>query len=60
MLYNFGIERAITPSMTVAVNYVGNESHFIINSGTTGANARGYWTNRTESVLSSRSRPRAR
>jgi hypothetical protein len=44
-LYNFGIERSITPSMTLAVNYVGNESHFIVNSGTTGSNARGYWTN---------------
>jgi Carboxypeptidase regulatory-like domain len=45
VLYNFGIERAITPTMTLAVNYVGNESHFIINSGSTGGNARGYWTN---------------
>ncbi|MGA7339411.1 MAG: TonB-dependent receptor, partial [Terracidiphilus sp.] len=44
-LYNFGLERAITPSMTLALNYVGNESHFIVNSGTTGANARGYWSN---------------
>jgi hypothetical protein len=44
-LYNFGVERAVTSSMTLAVNYVGNESHFIVNSGTTGANARGYWTN---------------
>jgi hypothetical protein len=45
VLYNFGFERAITPTMTAAVNYVGNESHFIVNSGTTGGNARGYWTN---------------
>jgi hypothetical protein len=44
-LYNFGIERGITPNMTLAINYVGNESHFIVNSGTTGSNARGYWTN---------------
>ncbi len=44
-LYNFGVERGITPSMTLALNYVGNESHFIVNSGTTGSNARGYWTN---------------
>ena len=42
-MYNAGIERAITPNMTLALNYVGNESHFIINSGTTGSNARGYW-----------------
>jgi hypothetical protein len=45
VLWNFGIERSITPSMTISVNYVGNESHFIVNSGTTGGNARGYWTN---------------
>jgi len=44
-LFNFGIEHSITPNMTLAVNYVGNESHFIVNSGTTGSNARGYWTN---------------
>ena len=44
-MYNLGIERAITPSMTLAVNYVGNESHFIVNSGTTAGNARGYWNN---------------
>jgi hypothetical protein len=43
--YNAGIQRALTKDMTVAVNYVGNQSHFIINSGTTGANARGYWNN---------------
>ncbi len=34
--------------MTLAVNYVGNESHFIVNSGNTGANARGYWTNQVD------------
>ena len=45
ILFNFGFERAITPSMTASLNYVGNESHFIVNSGTTGGNARGYWTN---------------
>lgn len=45
-LFNFGVERAITPDMTLAVNYVGNESHFLINSTNTGTgNARGYWTN---------------
>ena len=45
VLYNFGIERSITPDIVVAVNYAGNQSHFIINSGTTGGAARGYWTN---------------
>ena len=49
-LYNLGFERAITPSMTLAINYVGNESHFIVNSGTTGGNARGYWTNELNPV----------
>ncbi|WP_420239121.1 hypothetical protein ACOBR2_05915 [Telmatobacter bradus] len=44
-LWNFGIERSLTPDLTLGVNYVGNESHFIVNSGTTGTNARGYWTN---------------
>ena len=44
-LWNFGIERSITPDITLGVNYAGNESHFIVNSGTTGSNARGYWTN---------------
>ena len=44
-LFNFGIERGLTPDLTLAVNYVGNESHFIVNSGTTKGNARGYWSN---------------
>jgi hypothetical protein len=44
-MYNLGVERGITKDLTLAVNYVGNESHFIVNSGTTGSNARGYWTN---------------
>jgi Carboxypeptidase regulatory-like domain len=43
--YNIGLERELTRNMTVAANYVGDVSHFIINSGTTGSNARGYWTN---------------
>jgi hypothetical protein len=42
-MFNAGFERGITQDMTLAINYVGNESHFIINSGTTGSNARGYW-----------------
>ncbi|HZP05567.1 MAG TPA: TonB-dependent receptor [Terracidiphilus sp.] len=45
-LFNFGIERGITQDLTLAINYVGNESHFLINSTNTGTgNARGYWTN---------------
>jgi hypothetical protein len=42
-MVNAGFERGLTSDMTLAVNYVGTESHFIINSGTNGANARGYW-----------------
>jgi len=50
-LYNFGFERSITPDMTLAVNYVGDESHFIINSTNTGTgNARGYWTNQVNPI----------
>ena len=45
VLYNFGFERSITPDLTLAINYAGNESHFIVNSGTTGGAARGYWAN---------------
>jgi Carboxypeptidase regulatory-like domain len=44
VLWNFGFERSITPDMTLGLNYAGNESHFIVNSGVTGSNARGYWT----------------
>ncbi|HET7348492.1 MAG TPA: TonB-dependent receptor [Acidobacteriaceae bacterium] len=49
-MFNFGVERAISNKMTLALNYVGNESHFIVNSGTTGSNARGYWTNELNPV----------
>lgn len=48
-MYNFGLERGITHNMTLAVNYVGNESHFMVDAGAlpsgANANARGYWTN---------------
>jgi hypothetical protein len=49
-LYNFGIEQALTPNITLAINYVGNESHFIVNTGTTAGNARGYWTGELDPV----------
>ena len=42
-MVNAGFERGLTPDLTLAVNYVGTESHFIINSGTNGTNPRGYW-----------------
>ncbi len=47
-LWNFGIERSLTPDLTLGVNYAANESHFIVNSGTTGGNARGQWTNQLD------------
>jgi hypothetical protein len=48
-LFNFGVERSITSNMTLAINYVGNESHFLIDSTNTGTgNARGYWTNQVD------------
>jgi hypothetical protein len=34
--------------MTLAINYVGDQSHFIINSTSSGANARGYWVNQLD------------
>src|ERR1039458_10461679 len=44
--YNLGLERGITRDMTIAVNYVGNQSHFLINSTNSGnGSARGYWVN---------------
>lgn len=53
-MFNFGVERAITNNMTLAINYVGNESHFIVNSGNVpsgeNGNARGYWTNELDPV----------
>jgi hypothetical protein len=50
LFYNAGLERAITKDMTIGVNYVGNQSHFLINSTSSGANARGYWTNQLNPV----------
>ena len=49
-VYNFGIERAITKDMTLAVNYIGDESHFIINSTSSGSNPRGYWANQLNPI----------
>jgi hypothetical protein len=44
-MWNVGFQRQLTPNLTLSVDYMANESHFIINSGTNGANARGYWVN---------------
>ena len=44
MFYNVGMQRALTNNMTLAINYVGNESHHLINSTNAGTGtARGYW-----------------
>ena len=48
VMYNAGFQRSITPNMTLAVDYMGNESHFIINSGSNGSNPRGYWVNQLD------------
>ncbi len=49
VLWNFGFERTLTSDLTLGVNYAGNESHFIINSGAVPSgqvgNLRGQWTN---------------
>ena len=46
--YNAGFQRAFTNAMTVSINYVGNQSHHLINSTSSGANARGYWSNQLD------------
>lgn len=52
VLWNFGFERSLTPDLTLGVNYAGNESHFIVNSGNVpsgqNGNARGYWTHQLD------------
>ena len=45
--WNAGIERSITKDMTISVNYVGDQSHFLNPSG---QNARGYWSNQLNPV----------
>lgn len=46
--WNAGLARELSPDMTLTINYVGNVSHFIINSGTNGSNPRGYWVNQLD------------
>ena len=46
--YNFGVQRAVTSNLTLAVNYVGNQSHHLINSTSSGSNPRGYWSNQLD------------
>jgi hypothetical protein len=44
--FNAGIERSITKDMTIAVNYGGDQSHFL----STGGNRRGYWANQLNPI----------
>ncbi|HEY4355643.1 MAG TPA: carboxypeptidase regulatory-like domain-containing protein [Acidobacteriaceae bacterium] len=44
-LYNVGLQQAITPSITLSLNYAGTQSHFLLASG---SNARGYWSNQLD------------
>ena len=44
IFFNFGLERSITKDMTIAVNYVGDQSHFL----NTGSNVRGYWADQLD------------
>jgi hypothetical protein len=47
--YNFGMQRAVTSNLTLAVNYVGNQSHHLINSTNSGTGTpRGYWSNQLD------------
>jgi hypothetical protein len=51
VVYNFGLERSLTKDLTLALNYVGNQSHFILNSTSTGTGtARGYWSNQLNPI----------
>ncbi|WP_260740121.1 TonB-dependent receptor [Tunturiibacter lichenicola] len=44
--YNFGIQRAVTKDLTLTVDYVGSNAHFL----STGANARGLWAGQMNPV----------
>jgi hypothetical protein len=46
IFWNAGLERSITKDMTIAVNYTGDEAHFL----NTGANARGYYANQLNPI----------
>ncbi len=51
MFYNIGIQRALTNDLTLGINYVGNQSHHLINSTNSGTGSpRGYWTNQLNPI----------
>ncbi len=45
IFWNAGIQRSLTKDMTVSVNYVGDQSHFLAPAG---ANLRGYWSDQMD------------
>jgi hypothetical protein len=43
--WSFGMQRALTDSITLTMSYVGSQGHFLI---TDGGNGRGYWINQLD------------
>jgi len=50
MFYNAGMQRALTNNLTLGINYVGNQSHHLINSTNAGGGARGLWSNQLNPI----------
>ena len=48
--FNVGVEQAFSSTLTVGLNYVGNQSHHLYNSTSGGANIRGYWANQLNPI----------
>jgi hypothetical protein len=52
VMWNAGVERGLTKDLTLAINYVANESHFLLDySGASNADSvtnRGYWLNQLD------------
>jgi len=46
IFWNVGMERGLTKDMTIAVNYAGDEAHFL----STGGNVRGYYANQLNPI----------
>ena len=44
VMWNAGMQRSLSRNMTLTLNYVGDESHFL----NTGGNVRGYWNNQLD------------
>ncbi len=44
------MQRALTNNLTLGINYVGNQSHHLINSTNAGGGARGYWSNQLNPI----------